>query len=170
MSVSTYRCAVVFVFVVFVAPADADDDGGGGAYNPYGIGAANAARVVDVSAASAMNRREIDDGASSTTCPTILTLVGVRGIILQAFGVGNFPAAWLEFLTAHAERGLRIYSSTQCESGDSHPELHASGRGALNVGAKSASLTRGPECAVVKAMLALEHESVDLKTTVVGEA
>jgi hypothetical protein len=71
VSVSTYRSAVVFIFVVFVAPEDADDDDGGGAYNPYGIGAANAARVVDVSATSAMNRREIDDdGASSTTtCP-----------------------------------------------------------------------------------------------------
>mmetsp|Transcript_5381 Transcript_5381/g.18100 ORF Transcript_5381/g.18100 Transcript_5381/m.18100 type:complete len:121 (+) Transcript_5381:56-418(+) len=94
---------------------------------------------------------------------------GVRGIILEAFGVGNFPAAWLEFLTEQAERGLRIYLSTQCESGDLHPELYASGQGALNLGAKSGPLMT-PECAVVKMMLALEHESVDLNKTVVGEA
>jgi L-asparaginase len=94
---------------------------------------------------------------------------GVRGIILEAFGVGNFPAAWLEFLTEQAERGLRIYLSTQCESGDLHPELYASGQGALDLGAKSGPLMT-PECAVVKMMLALEHESVDLNKTVVGEA
>ena len=94
---------------------------------------------------------------------------GVRGIILEAFGVGNFPAAWLAFLTEQAERGLRIYLSTQCESGDLHPELYASGQGALNLGAKSGPLMT-PECAVVKMMLALEHESVDLNAVVVGEA
>jgi len=94
---------------------------------------------------------------------------GVRGIILEAFGVGNFPATWLSFLTEQSKKGLRIYLSTQCESGDLHPELYASGQGALDLGAKSGPLMT-PECAVVKMMIALEHADVDLNKAIVGEA
>jgi len=42
---------------------------------------------------------------------------GVRGIILEAFGVGNFPQSLVPWLTSQASRGLQIYLSTQCQSG-----------------------------------------------------
>ncbi|OUS46332.1 L-asparaginase I [Ostreococcus tauri] len=93
---------------------------------------------------------------------------GVRGIVLEAFGVGNFPSSLIPWLTEQTAKGLRVHLSTQCQSGELRPELYAAGLGALAVGARS-----GPvmtiECSVVKMMLCLANPGFDLDRSVAGE-
>ena len=66
---------------------------------------------------------------------------GVRGIVLEAFGVGNMPwtpadnkAGWIPWLRGQRKQGMCIYLTSQCESGDLHPELYQSGSLALELG------------------------------------
>lgn len=94
---------------------------------------------------------------------------GVRGIILEAFGVGNFPQSLVPWLTNQAARGLQIYLSTQCQSGELRPELYAAGLGALAVGAKSGPVMTS-ECAVVKMMLHIANPELELHVSYAGEA
>lgn len=95
---------------------------------------------------------------------------GIRGIVLEAFGVGNFPATLMPWLTDQTSKGVRLLLTTQCSSGILRPELYAAGLGAIAVGAKS-----GPvmtiECAVVKLMLHLaDPTGIDLHRAISGEA
>jgi len=94
---------------------------------------------------------------------------GVRGIILEAFGVGNFPQSLVPWLTSQAARGLQVYLSTQCQSGELRPELYAAGLGALAVGAKSGPVMTS-ECAVVKMMLHIANPELELHVSHAGEA
>ena len=94
---------------------------------------------------------------------------GVRGIILEAFGVGNFPQSLVPWLNSQASRGLQIYLSTQCQSGELRPELYAAGLGALAVGAKSGPVMTS-ECAVVKMMLHIANPELELHVSYSGEA
>ena len=49
---------------------------------------------------------------------------GVRGIVLEAFGVGNMPmsvddvSGWIPWLRGQRNKGMVIYLTSQCESGD----------------------------------------------------
>lgn len=94
---------------------------------------------------------------------------GVRGIILEAFGVGNFPSGIIPWLAKQKSKGLSVYLSTQCHTGELRPELYAAGLGALAMGAKSGPVMTS-ECAVVKMMLSLADDSVSLLTDYAGES
>lgn len=94
---------------------------------------------------------------------------GVRGIILEAFGVGNFPSGIIPWLAEQKSKGLSIYLSTQCHTGQLRPELYAAGLGALAMGAKSGPVMTS-ECAVVKMMLSLADDSVSLLKDYAGES
>jgi len=96
---------------------------------------------------------------------------GVRGIILEAFGVGNFPETLIPWLTEQKSKGLCIYLSTQCQhGGELRPDLYAAGLGALAIGAQSGPVMT-TECAVAKMMLALANpERVKLTTPRAGES
>lgn len=56
---------------------------------------------------------------------------GVRGIVLEAFGVGNMPytkaTGWITWLRAQRKQGMAVYLTSQCESGDLHPEIYITG-------------------------------------------
>jgi len=100
---------------------------------------------------------------------------GVRGIVLEAFGVGNMPlsdpdsdAGWIPWLRKQRERGMMIYLTSQCESGDMHPELYATGSLAIEMGAESGPMMT-PECAVVKLMLCLAYPNLPLTVPLAGE-
>lgn len=99
---------------------------------------------------------------------------GVRGIVLEAFGVGNMPMSddnvtgWIPWLRGQREKGMMIYLTSQCESGDMHPELYATGSLALEMGAQAGPIMT-PECAVVKLMLCLAHENLPLTVPLAGE-
>ena len=59
-----------------------------------------------------------------------LYMRGVRGIVLEAFGVGNMPwtkaTGWIPWLRSQRKQGMLIYMTSQCESGKLHPELYLS--------------------------------------------
>ena len=53
---------------------------------------------------------------------------GVRGVVLEAFGVGNMPdrhtAGWLPWLREQTKAGLYVYLASQCLQGPLQPELY----------------------------------------------
>jgi L-asparaginase len=95
---------------------------------------------------------------------------GVRGIVLEAFGVGNMPndEFWIPWLRIQRKKGLAVYLSSQCERGTLHPELYMAGSFALEMGVKGGPMM-SPECAVVKLMLSLANDDVDLTVPLAGE-
>ena len=97
---------------------------------------------------------------------------GVKGIIVETFGVGNMPnhptSKFLEWLEVQADSGVRVYLTSQCASGDMRPELYKSGSVALRLGAVGGPRMT-PECAVVKLMLALANDDVELSEPIAGE-
>ncbi len=65
----------------------------------------------------------------------------VRGIVLEAFGLGNIPVRGRPiepFLRAAAARNLPVVLTTQCLFGGVRPELYEGGRLALTTGAIAA--------------------------------
>lgn len=58
-------------------------------------------------------------GINKEVVHTLLTIPGLKGVVLETFGSGNAPdAPWfLEEIGAAVDRGLIIYNVTQCESG-----------------------------------------------------
>ena len=95
---------------------------------------------------------------------------GVRGIVLEAFGVGNMPndEFWIPWLRIQRKKGLTVYLSSQCERGKLHPELYMAGSFALEMGVKGGPMM-SPECAVVKLMLSLANDDVDPTVPLAGE-
>lgn len=98
---------------------------------------------------------------------------GVRGIVLEAFGVGNMPGPgkgthWVSWLRGQHRRGMRLVLTSQCESGDLHPELYATGSSVVEMGVTSGPMMT-PECAVVKLMLCLAHPDLPLGQPIAGE-
>ena len=97
---------------------------------------------------------------------------GVRGVVLEAFGVGNMPDeeeyGWLPWLQEQREKGLLVYLTSQCLAGTLHPELYRSGSVALDMGVENGRYMT-PECAVVKMMLCLEYPVIPLNQPIAGE-
>jgi len=58
-------------------------------------------------------------GINKKVVRTLLTIPGLKGVVLETFGSGNAPDAhwFLEEIGSAVERGLIIYNVTQCESG-----------------------------------------------------
>jgi len=96
----------------------------------------------------------------------------VRGIVLEAFGVGNMPwtkaTGWIPWLRSQRKQGMLIYKTSQCESGKLHQELYRTGSVALELGAESGPMMT-PECAVVKLMLCLAHPNLPPSQPIAGE-
>jgi L-asparaginase type I len=98
---------------------------------------------------------------------------GVRGVVLEAFGVGNLPDldehGWLPWLRRQREQGLVVLMASQCEHGTLHPELYRSGSMAVEMGV-TAGPQMTPESSVVKLMLALAWPGeVRLNEAIAGE-
>jgi L-asparaginase len=90
---------------------------------------------------------------------------GVKGVILEVFGVGNMPSTaesgWLQWLKQQRENGIQIYLRSQSTLGPLKPEAYQSGSLALKLGVEA-----GPqmtvETAAVKMMLCLEYPDLPL--------
>ena len=97
---------------------------------------------------------------------------GVRGVVLEAFGVGNMPDlaqhGWIPWLRQQRKRGLQVYLASQCGAGALHPELYRSGSLALELGVQ-AGPQMTPETASVKLMLCLAHPDLPLSQPIAGE-
>ncbi|KAK9820275.1 hypothetical protein WJX72_008496 [[Myrmecia] bisecta] len=97
---------------------------------------------------------------------------GVKGIVLEAFGVGNMPdtpqQGWIPWLRQQRKAGLQVYLGSQCVTGPLQPELYISGSIALKMGVE-AGPQMTPECAVVKMMQCLEYPDIPLGVPLAGE-
>jgi len=97
---------------------------------------------------------------------------GVRGIVLETFGVGNMPdedtSGWLPWLRAQRQKGLCIYLASQCQLGQLQPELYKSGMIALSIGVEAGPQMTA-ECAVVKMMQGLRYRDIPLGVSLAGE-
>lgn len=97
---------------------------------------------------------------------------GVRGVVLETFGVGNMPdeteAGWIPWLREQRHKGLTVYLASQCDVGNLHPELYRSGSIALELGVESGPQMT-PECACVKMMLCLAYPDLPLAQPIAGE-
>eukprot|EP01025_Chloroclados_australasicus_P069856 TRINITY_DN992_c0_g3_i1.p1 TRINITY_DN992_c0_g3~~TRINITY_DN992_c0_g3_i1.p1 ORF type:complete len:439 (-),score=38.21 TRINITY_DN992_c0_g3_i1:995-2239(-) len=97
---------------------------------------------------------------------------GVKGVVVEAFGVGNMPdeenMGWLPWIKDQREKGLQVYLASQCTNGPLHPELYRSGSVALAMGVE-AGPQMSSECAVVKMMLCLAHPDIPLGVPLAGE-
>eukprot|EP00899_Mesostigma_viride_P022167 jgi/Mesvir1/3134/Mv16306-RA.1 len=97
---------------------------------------------------------------------------GVRGIVLEAFGVGNMPdepeMGWIPWLEEQTAKGLMVYMASQCGLGTLHPELYRSGNLALQLGVESGPQMT-PECAVCKLMLCLKYTGIPVAQPIAGE-
>ncbi|KAL4445421.1 hypothetical protein ABPG77_011246 [Micractinium sp. CCAP 211/92] len=97
---------------------------------------------------------------------------GVKGLVLESFGVGNMPdrpdSGWLPWLREQRRKGVLVYLSSQCAVGPLHPELYKSGSVALKLGVESGPQMT-PECATVKLMLCLAYRDLPLGMPLAGE-
>lgn len=97
---------------------------------------------------------------------------GVRGVVLEAFGVGNLPDqsgdGWLPWLKDQTAKGLQVCLASQCVTGPLQPALYRAGQLAAQMGVEAGpSMT--PECAAVKLMFCLRHPDLALGVPLAGE-
>ncbi|KAA6416993.1 MAG: hypothetical protein FRX49_04176 [Trebouxia sp. A1-2] len=120
----------------------------------------------------AVIRLPIVPGSDPRTAYGDLVERGVKGVILEAFGVGNMPdlpqQGWLPWLKSQRKKGLQVYLSSQCTEGALNPELYRSGQVALSMGVE-AGPRMTPECAVVKMMQCLRYPAIPLGVPLAGE-
>lgn len=120
----------------------------------------------------AVMRLPIVPGADPRVMYGDLVQRGVKGVVLEAFGVGNMPdlpqQGWLPWLRQQRKKGLQVYLSSQCTVGTLNPELYRSGQVALSMGVE-AGPRMTPECAVVKMMQCLRYPALPLTVPLCGE-
>ncbi|CAL5222569.1 g4953 [Coccomyxa viridis] len=96
----------------------------------------------------------------------------VKGIVLEAFGVGNMPDlpkfGWLPWLKSTIKEGVKVYLSSQCTSGDLQPELYRAGSAALEMGVEGGPQMTA-EAAVVKMMFCLAYPDIPMGVAIAGE-
>lgn len=97
---------------------------------------------------------------------------GVKGAVIESFGVGNMPdqksAGWIEWLRQQRKKGLEVYLASQCQTGPLNPALYRSGSAALSFGAVTTRRMTS-ETAVVKLMLCLAYPDLHLSYPLAGE-
>lgn len=97
---------------------------------------------------------------------------GVKGAVIESFGVGNLPdqksAGWMDWFKDQREKGLELYLASQCLTGPLNPELYRSGSTVLGFGAKTTRRMTS-ETAVVKMMLCLAYTDLHISYPLAGE-
>lgn len=97
-------------------------------------------------------------GIAEQTLRSMLSVEGLRGVVLETFGTGNAPTAewFIETLREAIARGITIVNVTQCVSGRVAMELYETGLRLQDVGVISAR-DMTCEAAVTKLMWALAN-------------
>ncbi len=89
----------------------------------------------------------------------VLSLAGVRGVILKTYGSGNAPQKpWLiELLTEAIARGIIVVNVTQCSEGSVEMHRYGTGLQLLQAGVVN-GYDATVECMVTKLMFILGHD------------
>lgn len=92
-------------------------------------------------------------GISEHTLRAILSVEGLRGVVLETYGAGNAPTAdwFLELMRETIARGVLVLNVTQCDSGSVEMQLYETGQRLRSAGVLSA-FDMTTEAAITKLM------------------
>ena len=99
-------------------------------------------------------------GISEHTLRAILSVEGLRGVVLETYGAGNAPTSgwFLQLMRETIQRGVLVLNVTQCDNGSVEMQLYETGLRLQKAGVLSA-YDMTTEAAVTKMMYVLGHES-----------
>ncbi len=107
---------------------------------------------------------KIFPGITPKVVKAILSIEGLRGVVIESYGAGNaLTERWfVELLEAAIRRGVIIVNVTQCAAGSVDMSLYETGRELLSVGVLSGG-DMTFEAATTKLMYLLGKEKIDTK-------